>query len=220
MTRHLLRDLENLKKEILGVGALVENAIHRATSALLDRRPELAKDVLRGDEEIDQREVAIEEDCLKILALHQPVAADLRYIIAVLKVNNDLERMGDLAVNIAERAAYLGQHPPLAYPSGFDRLVEMVRKMVANSLTALVEQDTDTARQVLQDDDVVDEIHRDMFERIQSLMLENSDNVERAMHFLSASRNLERIADQATNVAEDVIFMVEGDIIRHMAPEG
>ena len=220
MTRHLLRDLENLKKEILGVGALVENSIHRATSALLDRRPELANEVFRGDEEIDQREVAIEEDCLKILALHQPVAADLRYIIAVLKVNNDLERMGDLAVNIAERAAYLGKHPPLAYPEGFDRLVERVRKMVANSLNALVEQDTDMARQVLQDDDAVDEIHREMFEQIQGLMLSSRDNVERAMHFLSASRNLERIADQATNVAEDVIFMVEGDIIRHMAPEG
>ena len=215
MSKHLLRDLEHLKKEILAVGSLVENAIHIATRALLDRRPELPKQVMQGDEEIDRREVAIEEDCLKILALHQPVAFDLRFIIAVLKVNNDLERMGDLAVNIAERAEYLSIHPALPRAEGFDRMVEKVLQMVGTSLSSLVEQDTELAQQVLQADDEVDEIHREMFGAMQKVMQTSPDSIERATHWLSASRNLERIADQATNIAEDVLFMVRGEIMRH-----
>lgn len=217
MAMHLLRDLEKLKKELLGVGALVENAIHLATTALLDRRPELAHQVIDGDREIDLREVAIEEDCLKILALHQPVAFDLRYIITVLKVNNDLERMGDLAVNIAERAIYLGSHEPMPRPFGFDEMVEKVRQMVGMSLEALIERDVELADQVLRADDEVDEMHRQMFDKMQKLMVSDPSRIERATHLLSASRNLERIADQATNIAEDVLFMVRGDIIRHRA---
>lgn len=219
MTQHLLRDLEHLKKEILGVGAMVEDAIDRATSALLDRRVELAHDVIRGDQQIDRREVAIEEDCLKILALHQPVAFDLRYIIAVLKVNNDLERMGDLAVNIAERAIYLGSRDPLPRPSGFDVLVDKVREMVKTSLNSLVEQDTSLAEEVLVADDEVDAIHKKMFDDLQEVMLSDPGHLKRAMHVLSASRNLERIADQATNIAEDILFLVNGDIIRHQHVE-
>ena len=215
MTKHLVRDLEVLKKEILGIGALVEDAIHMATSALLDRRPEFAEAVIHGDVEIDTREVAIEEECLKILALHQPVAFDLRFIITVLKVNNDLERMGDLAVNIAERAGYLSQHPPLDRPRGFNRMVEQVRAMVDKSLNALVEQDTDLAHEVLRADDEVDATHREMFSHMQAAMTADPANIVRATHLLSASRNLERIADQATNIAEDVLFMVDGEIIRH-----
>ena len=218
MTKHLLRDLEHLKKELLGVGSLVESAIDLATTSLLERRPELAKTVIQGDEEIDSREVAIEEDCLKTLALHQPVAYDLRYIIAVLKVNNDLERMGDLAVNIAERAIYLSSRAPLPEPPGFDRMVESVRRMVRTSLNALVQQDIMLADEVLRADDTVDAIHRQIFETTQERMRQNPDGIDHGLCMISASRNLERIADQATNIAEDVLFLVKGEIIRHQKP--
>jgi phosphate transport system protein len=218
MTKHLLRDLEQLKKALLSVGAVVEGAIHAATTALLDRRTSLAEEVIKGDAEIDRREVAIEEDCLKILALHQPVALDLRFLITVLKVNNDLERMGDLAVNIAERALFLARHPPLPRPEGFDRMVDCARRMVDDCLRALVEQDTAVARRVLAADDEVDAIHRRMFDAMRDLMLRDPKNIERGINILSASRNLERIADQATNIAEDVLFLVEGEIIRHRPP--
>jgi len=218
MTKHLLRDLEHLKKELLGVGGLVESAIHNATTALVDRRDDLARDVIRGDEEIDRREVAIEEECLKILALHQPVAFDLRFIIAVLKVNNDLERMGDLAVNIAERALYLTSHDPLPRPAAIDRMVDGVRSMVRMALNALVEQDIARAKKVLRADDDVDDANRQMFVEMLECMHSDPAKIDRATQVLSASRNLERIADQATNVAEDVLFMVNGEISRHKTP--
>ena len=214
MAKHLLRDLERLKKEILGVGALVEQAIHRATTALSERRPDLADEVIRGDDEIDQREVEVEEECLKALALHQPVAADLRFIVAVLKVNNDLERMGDLAVNIAERAQFLAQYPPLSIPS-FGELVHKVRQMVRESLDALVNLDVDLARKVQAEDDDVDRLHRSMYEKLQDLMHRDPGTIDRAISLISASRQLERLADHATNIAEDVEFLVAGEITRH-----
>jgi phosphate transport system protein len=215
MTKHLLRDLEHLKKELLGVGSLVESAIDLATTSLLERRPELAMAVIQGDEEVDSREVAIEEDCLKTLALHQPVAFDLRYIVAVLKVNNDLERMGDLAVNIAERAVDLSAHSPVPPPPGFDRMVESVRRMVRMSLDALVQQDVARAEEVLRADAVVDALHREIFAATQERMRQDPDVIHQGLCAISASRNLERIADQATNIAEDVLFLVQGEIIRH-----
>src|SRR3990170_6845539 len=142
MAKHLQRDLEHLKKEILTMGSMVEEATNRAILALVDRRPELAEAVINGDDRIDYKENEIEEYCLKTLALHQPVAADLRFIIVVLKVNNDLERMGDLAVNIAERAAYLSTHEQLNVSLDFLRMVEGVRTMVRKSLDALIGMDT------------------------------------------------------------------------------
>ena len=215
MPKHFERDLEELKKDILTVGAMVENAINRAITALLDRRPELANEVVEGDNVIDEMELEVEEDCLKILALHQPVAADLRLIIAILKVNNDLERMGDLAVNIAERASYLTTHEPLAVPQNFSRMVAVVRSMVHDSLAALVALDAQLARSVLKQDDTVDEINKQMYVVMQDLMRKDPAFVERAVNMLSVSRQLERIADSATNIAEDVIFMAEGNIVRH-----
>lgn len=219
MSKHLLRDLDDLKRRLLAVGGLVEDAIHKATTAVLERKLDLANEVIRGDNEIDEREVAIEEECLKLLALHQPVATDLRFVVAALKVNNDLERMGDLAVNIAERAEALDTTPPAPMPIGFRSMVTKVEEMVRASLSALVAVDTDQARRVLVADDEVDEIHRQTFAEMQRLMRQDSDHVERATSVISISRNLERIADQATNIAEDVIFMVEGDVVRHAPPE-
>ncbi len=215
MSKHLERDLNQLKKKILTMGAMVESAANKAINALVERRLQWAEEVMAGDDEIDSSEVEIEEDCLKALALHQPVAADLRFIITVLKVNNDLERMGDLAVNIAERAAYLTTHDPIQVPVDFTRMIEVVRAMVRDSLDALVKRDAALARRVRQRDDEVDELNRNMYELLQDLMAREPQAIKRAVHTLSASRHLERIADLATNVAEDVVFMVEGEIVRH-----
>lgn len=218
MAKHLLRDLEHLKKEILNVGALVEEAIHKATAALVEQRSELADEVIRGDREIDSREVAVEDECLKALALHQPVATDLRFIITVLKVNNDLERMGDLASNIASRAKGLASEDSFPLAPRITEMVERVRSMVRDSLDALVNLDVGLARKVFDEDDAVDAIHKSMFAELQRRMKKDPAEVERAIQLLSVSRYLERIADLATNVAEDVEFMVEGEIIRHRRP--
>ncbi len=160
-------------------------------------------------------EVEIEEDCLKILALHQPVAIDLRYVVAVLKINSDLERIGDEAVNIAERAAYLATHPPIDLALDFKGMASKAQSMVSRSIDALVNLDPAVARQVRIADDEVDEMNRYMYKLIQDYMAGNCDRVTESVHLLSTSRHLERIADQATNIAEDVIYMVEGEIVRH-----
>lgn len=215
MPKHLLRDLEQLKRQLLEIGSMVEDATNKAILALVDRRPELADEVIRDDGSIDQKEVQIEEECLKILALHQPVAADLRFIIVVLKVNNDLERMGDMSVNIAERASYLSTHDPLKVSLDFARMAESVRIMVRESLDALISRNTRLARGVLGKDDEIDAINREMYAVLQALMRSDPATIERAVHLLSASRHLERIADLSTNIAEDVVFMVEAELIRH-----
>ena len=219
---HLSRDMDLLKRRILSMGALVEAATDKAITALLERRPILAEEVLVGDEKIDDREVQVEEDCLKVLALHQPFAQDLRFIVTVLKVNNDLERMGDLAVGIAERAAFLTGEPSLNLPLSLPEMAECVRSMVRDALDALVRQDTKLALAVMDADDEVDDYHRQMYDALESLMVADPSRVERAIHTLSASRNLERIADLATNIAEDVVFLVEGRVVRHgrVATEG
>lgn len=215
MTKHLLSDLENLKRAVLDMGALVEEATNRAISSLVHRRPELADEVLRGDDAIDRMELEVEDACLKVLALHQPVAGDLRFVIAVMKVNNDLERMGDLAQNIAERSTYLSAHAPLEVDLPFEEMMQAVRRMVSASLDSLVQRDTDIARRVIASDDEVDSLLRRMFDALQELMRRDPDSVERAVQTLSVARHLERIADLATNIAEDIVFMVEGDVIRH-----
>jgi phosphate transport system protein len=215
MAIHLQRDLERLKKELLDLGARVEEQVTRAISALTDRRTDLAEQVLQGDRAIDMKEILVEEECLKVLALHQPVANDLRFIVTVMKVNNDLERMGDLAVNVAERASYIATHDPLPVAMDFPGMGRKVQEMLRESLDALVRTDTALARKVCASDDVVDEYNRRMFDLLQPLMQSRPDAVRRAIHVLSASRHLERIADLATNIAEDVIFMVDGEVVRH-----
>ncbi len=215
MSKHLQRDMERLKKELLGMGSMVEETINKAIISLTDRRVPLAQEVIDGDDIIDNKENDIEEECLKILALHQPVAADLRFIVVVLRVNKDLERMCDLSVNIAERAIYLSANPQLQVSLDFPRMVEGVRKMVRESLNALIQRDTALARKVLVMDDEIDDINRGMFVILQNLMRENPDSIERAVHILSSSRHLERIADLTSNIAEEVVFMVDGERIRH-----
>jgi phosphate transport system protein len=215
MTKHLLRDLEHLKKQVLAVGTMVQGAIQKATRAMLERLPTLAAEVLKSDDAIDRREVMVEEECLKILALHQPVAVDLRYIITVLKVNNELERMGDLAGNIAARAEELIKCAPVRLPAEFRTMIETVQRMVADALETLIETDVTIARRVLAADDIVDRIHRLMVREMQEEARTDPDNIEGPISVMSVSKYLERIADQCTNIAEDVIFLVEGEIVRH-----
>jgi len=218
MSLHLQRDLDSLKKEILKLGNMVESSINKSMVSLSDRNPELAKIVFADEKKIDAQEVFIEENCLKVLALHQPVATDLRFIVVVLKVNNDLERMGDFAVNVAKRSSELLKHDVIPCPSGFTEVLpETIRTMVRNSMKALVELDVELAREVIEMDNIVDEINRQMYVDLQGLMKIDYTTVERAVSLLSCSRYLERIADLTTNIAEEVIFMVEGEVVRHQS---
>ena len=213
---HLQRDLQDLRKEILLLGNMVESAINEAMVALNSRRPELAEKVLVEASAIDEKEVHIEELCLKTLALHQPVAVDLRFLVVVLKVNNDLERMGDFAENLSNRALFLNSHPALSLPVEFtEQLPKHIHFMVRNALDSLIKLDIALAHEVIVKDDKVDDINRLMYDKLENLMRRDPDMVTRAVHTLSCSRNLERIADLATNIAEDVIFMVKGEVIRH-----
>ncbi|PCK07099.1 MAG: phosphate transport system regulatory protein PhoU [Alteromonadaceae bacterium] len=216
MSLHLQRDLDHLKKEILQLGSMVETVINNAIISLTERRPELAERVFEEEKLINSKEVLIEEDCLKILALHQPVAVDLRFIVVVLKVNNDLERMGDLAVNVAKRAIFLASKEPIPCPIEFtDNMPKNIRTMVHDSLDALVKLDLKLACKVIAMDDEVDDVNRQMYAEAQKLMEDDPSTIKRAIGMLSSSRYLERIADLATNIAEDVIFMVEGEVVRH-----
>lgn len=217
MSLHLQRDLEALKKEVLQLGNLVESAINTAILALNNRETDLAAKVMQYEEEINDKEVRIEEECLKILALHQPVAVDLRFIVVVLKVNNDLERMGDVAKNIAKRAIFLASQPPLPIFHEFAvELPVMVRSMVRKSLDALVTLDVELAKNVIRMDDRVDEINQSMYAEVQRIISEDVTKAEVAINLLSTSRYMERIADLSTNIAEDVLFMVEGRVYRHI----
>lgn len=219
MPQHLQREIENLKKKILSLGAKVEEAVRRATLSIQERNREPATQVIENDYEIDQFEVEIEEDCLKILALHQPVAIDLRFIVAVLKINNDLERIGDLAVNIAERAAFLAAHPKPDISFDFVDMAEKAQQMLKKSLDALVNMDCELAHKVCAADDEIDAMNRQMYLIVQDAIHAHPQQMESLVHLLSASRHLERIADLATNIAEDVIYMAEGEIVRHRTEE-
>ncbi len=217
MAIHLVRDLEKLKKELLFVGSMVEDATNKAIVALIDRRLELAEEVIVGDRDVDEREVQVEEECLKVLALHQPVAADLRFVVTVLKVNNDLERVGDLAGNIAARARYFAEFPGVEIQPEIKVMAESTRGMLKDSLSALISLDTKQAGEVLRKDEDVDRLHKGLFTRLREMMIEDPATIPHRIELLSVSRYLERIADLATNIAEDVIFMVDGDVVRHQS---
>jgi phosphate transport system protein len=216
MTKHIQRQIEILKQKILYVGTLVEEAIAKAITALINRDPVLARKVMEADNIIDRMEVDVEEECLKIFALYQPVAADLRFVVAVLKINNDLERMGDLAQNIAKRVVYLSKSDPIVdFSVDFRSMAADAQTMVKQSLDALVNSDTNLARQVRAEDDEVDHAREVTRKQIMEAIRKHPDRVEYLLKFNSISRHLERLADMATNVAEDVIYMVEGEIVRH-----
>ena len=215
MPHHLQREIERLKKKILSLCAAVEESVRMAVKSIEDGDAAMAEKVIRTDAEIDQAEVDLEEDCLKILALHQPVAIDLRFIIAVMKINNDLERIGDLAVNLAERAQFLSTQTRIAVPFDLENLAEKAQGMLQKSLDSLVNLDAASAREVCRTDDEVDEINRKMYDLVKEAIRRHPEQLDILIPYLSISRYLERIADHATNIAEDVIYMIEGVIARH-----
>ncbi|MFH1708483.1 MAG: phosphate signaling complex protein PhoU [Planctomycetota bacterium] len=215
MSKHLETEMARLKKAILGLAAVVERSVGRAVQALEKRDARLAQELIDADAEIDHTEVDIEEECLKILALHQPVAVDLRLIVAVLKINNDLERVGDLGVNIAERALHICNQPPIELAFDFAGMHHTALGMLGRSLDALMKLDAELARSVRSQDDEVDEMNRRMYAVFGQAVRANPDKVEVLLSYLSTVRHLERIADYATNIAEDVIYLVEGQIVRH-----
>ncbi len=215
MSKHFVRDLETLERQVLSQASIVEEMIQKACLAIREMRPELVSDVMQHETIVDEQEVQIEEECLKILALHQPVAINLRRVVTILKINNDLERIADLAVNVAERASSLSGHAGLLVPETFDRMVEVTVAMVQAALDALVSMDVETAGAVRMRDEEVDALNREVIEQVQQVMKTQPELVEAAMYLFSASRYVERIADHATNIAEDVIYLVDGEIARH-----
>lgn len=215
MPKQTEEDLRDLTKRILHIGGLVEEAVDRSLRALLDRNAALAREVVEGDNLVDDLELEVEEKCLDLLALRQPVARDLRFIAGVLKINSDLERMADLAAKIAERAEVLAVVPPLPFRPDITRMAAVVKSMVREGLDALVRRDVAAALRVWAKDDQADRLFREILGESIEFMRANPDRLGDTLHFTGALRNLERIADHATNIAEDVIFMAEGRIVRH-----
>ncbi len=219
MSIHLQKEIDKLKKKLLSVSALVEENLRTAVQSITkysDKKLETAREV---DDKIDNLEVEVEEECLKILALHQPVATDLRFIVAVLKINNDLERASDLAVNIVKQSRHMHKKEIKGVDFDFKEMCEKVQKMVKNSLDSLVNLNPDLARQVRESDDEVDDIHKEMYQHIEKEFKNPSSDAGYMMNLMQISRNLERIADLATNIAEDVIYMIEGKIVRHTSDD-
>jgi len=216
----LQREIGKLKTAVSSLGALVEENVEKAVRAVHERDEALATSVIESDPLVDAREVALEEECLKVLALHQPVAHDLRFIVAVLKVNNDLERIGDLAANIAEQARYVSRCGSIDIPYDLIGMATKVRRMLRESLDALMGRDAAIAQRVREADDEVDAMDRLMYPEVRAAIREAPDRMEELIRLLRVSQNLERIADHATNIAEDVIYLASGEIIRHTRPEG
>ena len=216
MAKHFHKELEKLKKRILSLGAMAEDRVRMAVKAIETRDTVIADKIVNTDYEIDEMEVEIEEECLKILALHQPVAVDLRFITAVIKINNDLERIADEAVNIARGVSYLSREKQTFYfDFDFSQMVEKTQSMLKSSLDALVNLDTDLAVKVCILDDEVDEINGEVHRLVKGAIRDNPEQGEHLINLLLISRHLERIADHATNIAEEVIYLIEGEIVRH-----
>lgn len=219
MHKRLEKEIDKLKRYLLSLSAVVEERVRLSVKSIDERDLTLAEKIIEGDLEIDQMEVDLEEECLKILALYQPVAVDLRFIIAVLKINNDLERIGDLAVNIAQRAVTLTKEKKIDIPFDFPTMSGLVQAMLRNSLDSFINMDMGLAYEVCKADDKVDKIHSSMYKMVEEAIIKNPNDIESMIQYLGVSRYLERVADHATNIAEDVIYLVQGEIIRHKRKE-
>lgn len=215
MAKIFIRELDNIKKMLLSLGAMAEERVRLAVEAVVNHDPRVAQQVIKTDYEIDEKEVEIEEECLKVLALHQPVAVDLRFLIAVIKINNDLERIGDQAVNIAQRVGVLTKQSSPVLIFDYTPMAQKAEAMLRMSLDALVNLDEDLAFKVMTMDDEVDQIQREAYDRIKNAMRENPGNTGYLINLYLVARHLERLADHATNIAEEVIYLIEGEIIRH-----
>jgi phosphate transport system protein len=219
MTVHMKREIDRLKQMLISLCEVVEENLRRAVESIRKRDANIARTVIEMDVEIDHMEVDMEEECLKILALYQPVAIDLRFIITALKINNDLERIGDLAVNLAEHSTFLASQMQTDVPFDFEEMTEKTELMLRKSLDALVKMDSKLAYEVCADDDEIDALDRQMQLMLQKAVHTHPEQTECLMHLRSASGHLERVADHATNIAEDVIYMIEGRIVRHKAED-
>ena len=213
--RHFDDELKALKNRLLNMGAMVEERVHRAIQALMERNLGAADEIVRSDQEVNELQIEIDERCLRLFALQQPMASDLRLITAAMKINADLERIGDQAVNIAEQAVRILAHPPLKPQIDLPRMAEIAERMTRESLDAFVRKDADLARAILARDDEVDELKDHVFRVLLTYMMADPATIERALSLILVSRHLERIADHATNIAEDVIFVVEAKDVRH-----
>jgi phosphate transport system protein len=211
----LHRQIQKIKRRLLAIGAIVEEQVDLAVKSIVSRDKVLAQKVISRDVEIDLMEVDLEEECLNVLALHQPMAVDLRIVIAVLKINNDLERIGDLAVDATERAVVLIEQEPVEFPFDFGMMSKAVQKMLRDCLDALINLDMDLAVKVCNSDDAVDAMHASVFSKVAKEVVRQPEHVDQLLTYLSVSRYLERIADHTTNIAEDVIYLVKGNIVRH-----
>jgi len=209
-------DLKKLREEILYMGGLVEDQIQKAVKSLVDRESELAKIIIERDHEVNRLDVEIDDLCIRLLALHQPAGKDLRFITTGLKITTDLERIGDMAVNICERALELNQEPQLKPYIDIPRMARIAQRMTRESLDAFVREDTDLALKVCKDDEEIDQLNSQIFREVITFMIEDPHTINRAMKISSISKYLERMADHATNIAEMVIFMVKGKSIRHL----
>ena len=217
MTIHLTRDLGVLHRNLLSMCATVEELVHKAVSELSDPNIDRARALAKQDDEVDRFDVSIEEECLKILALHQPVATDLRRITTVLKISSELERVADISVHIAERACSVVNQPDIEVPEKLKEMANRAVEMLHQSIDAYVGLDGQLARQVTESDNVVDELNREIIIELMEVMKRTPQLIEPALSLFSASRHIERVADHATNIAEDVVYLVEGEIIRHRA---
>ncbi len=216
MTKHFRKELDNIKKRILTLSSLVEERVQSATRAVENIDAELALGIIKADYEIDEMEVEIEEECLKVLALHQPVAVDLRFIISVIKINSELERIGDQAVNIAQRVEIIAKRPKPPFMFDYAEMGQKAQRMLKMSLDSLVNLDVDIAYKVITLDDEVDRIKNDAYDKIKQAIKDLPERVGYYINLLLISRHLERLADHATNIAEEVIYLVEGEIYRHV----
>jgi phosphate transport system protein len=213
--RHFEQELEALKAKLLEMSALVENSVYRSVQAVVERNAELAQQVIITEARINKLEIEVDENAIRLLALQQPVAADLRLITVAIKINNDLERMGDLAVSIAERAIQLVREPFIQPSVDIPYIAGLVQSMVRKALDAFVSRDAELAKSVLVSDDAVDQLRTANYHELISFMEKEPQHIPQAFQLLSVVRNLERIADHATNVAEDVLFLVKGIDVRH-----
>jgi phosphate transport system protein len=209
-------ELKRLREEILYMGGLVEDQIQKAVKSLVDRDSELAQIIIERDHEVNRLDVEIDDLCIRLLALHQPAGKDLRFITTGLKITTDLERIGDMSVNLCERALELNQEPQLKPYIDIPRMARIAQRMIRESLDAFVREDTDLALKVCKDDEEIDQLNSQIFREVISFMIEDPHTINRAMKISSISKYLERMADHATNIAEMVIFMVKGKSIRHM----
>jgi len=215
MPRNIQYEIGKLKKMILRLSSLVEGSLEKASASVLRVSKIEAEQVVENDKEIDAMEITVEEECLKLLALHQPVATDLRYIITVLKINDELERIGDLSVNIAERTLSLFECEKINLGFDFKLMTQKVIAMLKKSVNALIDSDEVSAYEVLYMDNEIDQMHSEIYDKVQHVASDKPDSIRIALHYLSISKHLERIADHAESIAENIIYMIGGEIIRH-----